>query len=270
MATFDPKYWSPLRAVDLGKRLLDQDMLDQWTAFTSAWLDPVADLSSGAATALMPDVLITVLSEGILSRFGGREFTATLLGQQLTAILRTLKVRRRGAHFQTKIVLNDLRWNGYPIQEMTVIAHGVRMIPGVPTKIRTTGLDITGTITTAALLRWLDDQHFDWRFDVDPSGLIRIRHRRRGYHALIDATIADNRVAVAVHRAGWAGLPVPRRLVSVPALELTELPGRMRVVHAEMQGDRVRFRIEFPETTGSLDLAQIRAAIVAGTTLIVY
>lgn len=65
MATyFDPKSWSPSRAVDLGRRLFDPELLDQWTAFTTAWLDPVADLGAGTVTALMPDVLMTLLSEG--------------------------------------------------------------------------------------------------------------------------------------------------------------------------------------------------------------
>src|SRR5262245_32201864 len=73
MATyFDPTSWSPMRAVDLGKRLFDQSLLEQWLSFTTAWVDPVADLGAGTVTALMPDVLMTVLSEGILSRFGGQ------------------------------------------------------------------------------------------------------------------------------------------------------------------------------------------------------
>ncbi|MFE3360509.1 hypothetical protein ACFXOQ_35730, partial [Streptomyces californicus] len=98
MATyFDPKSWSLAGAVDLGKRLLDPSWIDQWLGFTTSWADPVADLGSGTVTALMPDVLMTVLSEGIFSRFGGREVSATLLGHDLTATLDTFKVRRRGA-----------------------------------------------------------------------------------------------------------------------------------------------------------------------------
>src|SRR5690606_30265492 len=116
MATyFDPKSWSPLWAVDFGKRLFEQSWLEQWISYTTAWVDPVADLGAGTVTALMPDVLLTVLSEGILSRFGGQEVTATLLGHDLTATLEVLKVRRRGAHFQTKTVLTDLHWDKHPI-----------------------------------------------------------------------------------------------------------------------------------------------------------
>ncbi|MBF6144006.1 MULTISPECIES: hypothetical protein [Nocardia] len=271
MATyFDPKSWSPLRAVDLGRRLFDPELLDQWTAFTTAWLDPVADLGAGTVTALMPDVLMTLLSEGILSRFGGREVTATLLGHDLTAILQTLKVRRRGAHFQTKTVLTELRWNGHPIEEMTVIAHGVRLIPGVPTKVRTAGLDVTGTVTTAALVEWLNEKRLDWRFEVHPSGLISARHRTRKFQALVDAAISDNLVTIAVHQAAWSGVRVPRRWVTVAPVTLSDLPNDVRIVRADRQGDRVHFRLELPQITGSFDLGQMRAAIVAGTTLIVF
>ncbi|WP_227979024.1 hypothetical protein [Nocardia spumae] len=271
MATyFDPKSWSPLRAVDLGRRLFDPELLDQWAAFTTAWLDPVADLGSGTVTALLPDVLMTLLSEGILSRFGGREVTATLLGHDLTAILRTLKVRRRGAHFQTKTVLTELRWNGHPVEEMTVIAHGVRLIPGVPTKVRTAGLDVTGAVTTAALMEWLNEKRLDWHFEVHPSGLISARHRQRRFRALADATISDNQLIIAIHEVSWAGVRVPRRWVTVAPVPLTDLPSDLRIVRADRQGDRVNFRIELPAVTGSIDLGQMRAAIVAGTTLIVF
>ncbi|MEV5648011.1 hypothetical protein AB0L57_07155 [Nocardia sp. NPDC052254] len=271
MATyFDPKSWSPLRAVDLGRRLFDPDLLDQWAAFTTAWIDPVADLGSGTVTALLPDVLMTLLSEGILSRFGGREVTAALLGHDLTAILHTLKVRRRGAHFQTKTVLTELRWNGHPVEEMTVVAHGVRLIPGVPTKVRTAGLDVTGTVTTAALMEWLNEKRLDWHFEVHPSGLISARHRRRRFRALVDATIGDNLLTIAIHEAVWSGMRIPRRWVRVAPVPLTDLPDDLRIVRADRQGDRVHFRIELPAITGSLDLGQMRAAIVAGTTLIVF
>jgi hypothetical protein len=74
MATyFDPRSWSPLRAVDPVRRMLDPSWLDQWAGFTTSWLDPFADLGAGTVTALLPDVLITVLSEGIRSRFGGAD-----------------------------------------------------------------------------------------------------------------------------------------------------------------------------------------------------
>ncbi|MBB5913796.1 hypothetical protein BJY24_002663 [Nocardia transvalensis] len=256
MATyFDPKSWSPLRAVDIGRRLLD----------------PVADLSAGTVTALLPDVLMTLLSEGILSQFGGQEVSATLLGHEMTATLRTLKARRRGAHFQTKTVLTDLRWNGHPIEEMTVIAHGVRLVPGVPTKVRTSTLDLTGTVTTAALVDWLNDGRLDWRLGVDETtGLITARHRRRRIRALVDAAVTENLLTIAVHRAHWFGVPIPRRWVRVAPLTLTDLPKHITIVRADRTGDRVRFHIAVPEVAGSFDLAQIRSAIVTGTTLIVF
>ncbi|MFI6368495.1 hypothetical protein ACIBG0_37875 [Nocardia sp. NPDC050630] len=271
MATyFDPTSWSPMRAVDMGKRLFDQSLLEQWIAYTTAWVDPLADFGAGTVTALMPDVLMTVLSEGILSRFGGQEVSATLLGHDLDATLQVLKVRRRGAHFQTKTVLSRLRWDDHPIEQVTVIAHGVRLVPGVPTKARVQQLDLNGTVTTAALVGWLDTQQRDWKLDVDPSGLIRAKHRRRPINALVDAQVRDNLLTVDIHRANWLGIRIPRKLVTAPAVLLDRLPNDARIVHATREGDLVRFRVELPGITGSFDLAQIRSAIVAGTTLIIF
>ncbi|MFI6871065.1 hypothetical protein [Nocardia sp. NPDC050406] len=275
MATyFDPKAWSPLRAVDLGldlgKRLFDQSWLDQWTSFTTAWLDPVADFGAGTVTALMPDVLMTLLSEGILSQFGGQEVEATLLGHDLRARLHTLKVRRRGAHFQSKIVLTELHWNTHPIEELTVIAHGVRLIPGVPTKIRSAQLDLRGAVTVDALLNWINSWQPEWILEPAPDGMIAARHRKRRLRALATAEIADNVLTVTLHRASWWGVRVPRKAARLAPIPLTDLPNHARITRAECVGDYIHFEADLPGLTGSFDLAQIRAAIVAGTTLIVF
>jgi hypothetical protein len=271
MATyFDPKSWPPPWAVDFGKRLFEQSWLEQWISYTTAWVDPVADLGAGTVTALMPDALMTVLSEGILSRFGGQEVSATLLGHDLTATLDVLKVRRRGAHFQTKTVLTELSWDRHPIHEMTVIAHSVRLIPGVPTRVRTAQLDIEGTVTTAALIDWLNDQQLNWKLSVAPDGLVKAVHRHRRITAIADATVRDDMLALDIRRAGWFGIPIPRRMRTLRPIRLPELPMSARVVHATRDGELVRFRVELPEVSGSFDLAQMRSAIVAGTTLIVF
>ncbi|MGQ4597866.1 hypothetical protein [Nocardia sp. R6R-6] len=271
MATHpDPKSWSPLRAVDVGKRLFDQSWLEQWVVLSTAWLDPVADLGSGTVTALLPDVLMTMLSEGILSRFGGQEVSATLLGHDLRATLQVLKVRRRGAHFQAESVLSGLRWDDHSIETVTIIAHGVRLIPGVPTKVRAGRLDLEGTVTIATLVGWLNAQPSHWRLDLHETGLIRARHRRRAVTALVEASVTDHRLGIAVRKASWFGVPIPRRLVGVPAVPLQRLPHDACIAWTVREGELIRFRIELPEITGSFDLAQIRSAILAGTTLIVF
>jgi hypothetical protein len=271
MAThFDPRSLSPLRAVGLGRRLLDPGWFEQWATFTTAWLDPVADLGAGAVTALLPDVLMTLLSEGILSRFGGRVISATLLGSDMTATLESLEARRRGAHFETRAVLHGLRWNGHPIERITVVAHGVRLIPGVPTKLRSTRLDITGTITTTALIGWLNTWRLDWQLGVAADGLITARHRRLRIQALVDASVTDNLLTVRVRQASWMGVRIPRRAFAVTPIPLTDLPKQIAVRSAERDGDLVRFHVDVPDVAGSFDLAQMRSAIVAGTTLIIF
>lgn len=275
MATyFDPKSWSPLRAVDLGmdlgKRLFDQTWVEQWTSFTTAWLDPVADFGAGTVTALMPDVLMTLLSEGILSQFGGQEVSATFLGHDLRATLHTLKVRRRGAHFQSKTVLTELFWNTHPIQELTVIAHGVRLIPGVPTKLRSQQLELSGVISVAALLDWINTWQPDWELEPAANGLVLAKHRHRRIRALAEAEIVDNVLVVKVHSAHWRKVRAPKRMTMLKPIPLTQLPNQARISRAERKGDMIEFAADLPGLTGSFDLAQIRSAIVAGTTLIVF
>jgi hypothetical protein len=103
-----------------------------------------------------------------------------------------------------------------------------------------------------------------------PSGLIRARHRRRLLTALVDASVRDNRLYIEIRRATWFGVRIPRRVIDVPAIPLEHLPKDARIAHADRDGDLIRFRVELPEITGSFDLAQMRSAILAGTTLIVF
>lgn len=262
--------FSPLWAVDLGKRLFEQSWLEQWISYTSAWMEPVADLGAGTVTALLPDTLLTVLSEGILSRFGGHRISATLLGHQLTGTLDVLKVRRRGAHFQTKTVLRDLDWDGLAVAEVTVIGQEVRLVPGVPTRVRANQVDIDGTVGVAALLDRLADRQREWELSITGDRLIRAVHRRRRISAELDAAITDDVLTLDVRRATWFGMPVPRRWRTTRPIAIPELPRGARVRHAVRDGELIRFRIEVSPVSGSFDLAQIRSAIVAGTTLIVF
>ncbi|WP_327148992.1 hypothetical protein [Nocardia sp. NBC_01329] len=269
----DPRSASPfsaLRAVELGRRLFEQTRLEQWVRYTTAWMGPMADLGAGTVTALLPDTLLTVLSEGILSRFGGQELSATLLGHQLTGTLNVLKVRRRGAHFQTKAVLRELRWDERPIDEITVISHEVRLVPGVPTRVRANQIDIEGTVGLATVVDWLASRQREWDLSVTESGLIRAVHRRKRVTAELDASITDDALHLEIHRAHWAGLPVPRRWRAMNPIPMGELPRGARVRWAVRDGALIRFRIELAPISGSFDLTQIRSAIVAGTTLIVF
>jgi len=86
----------------------------------------------------------------------------------------------------------------------------------------------------------------------------------------VEAQVRDNLVTVEIHRASWSGMRIPRNMLTAPAILLDRLPNDARIVHATREGDLVRFRVELPEITGSFDLAQIRSAIVAGTTLIIF
>lgn len=270
-AYFDPgSPFSALRAIDLGKRLFEPSWLEQWIGYTTAWVEPVADLSAGTVTALLPDTLLTLLSEGILSRFGGQEISATLLGHRVTGTLDVLKVRRRGAHFQTKAVLRELNWDNRHIHEVTVISHEVRLVPGVPTRVRANRVDIDGTVTVAAVLGWLADRQREWDLSVTAEGRIHAVHRRKRITAELDASVTDDTLELVVHRARWSGIPVPRRWRTMNPIRIAELPHGARVRRAVRDGDLVRFTIELGPVDGSFDLAQIRAAIVAGTTLIVF
>ncbi|WP_280458306.1 hypothetical protein [Nocardia carnea] len=151
-----------------------------------------------------------------------------------------------------------------------MIAHEVRLVPGVPTRMRSARVDIDGTVTSAALLDRFAGHARDWELSVTGQGIVRAVHRRRRISAELDASITDDVLELDVHRATWFGMPVPPRWRTTEPIRIPELPSGARVRRAVRDGELVRFRIEVAPVSGSFDLAQIRSAIVAGTTLIVF
>ena len=243
--------------------------MDQWVATTAAWVDPVATLGAGTVTALFPDVLLTALSDGIARQFGGREIDLTLRGHAVQGILAELKVRRRGSLFELIAELGDIDISGHPLDNVKVKANGVRVVPGVPTRVRAEQIDVEGAISIEALVDWLNTRDLKWILSVDRTGLIHAKHRVRTLEALVDASVADDMVRLEIHHAHWRGVSVPKLLLPSRGIELAPLPGHTRIVRADRDGHTVRFLLDVPTMNGEIDLAQIRNAIVAGTGLMI-
>ena len=261
---FDPKYWSPSRAAGIGKGWLDQFM-----SATAAVTDPVAVLGAGTVTALMPDVVLSALTEGLLRRYRDRAVDLRVQGSAVKAVLTSLNVARRGSFFQARVDLTDVVWQGRTFAQLTVIANGVRLVPGVPTRLRADQLDITGTTSIATVVDSLAGRDMDWDVTVVESGLLAAEHRRRNITAIVDAAVVDDLVKIDIKSARWHGVPIPRIALPQRAFKLAPLPRDARVVRAERIGHTVRFVLDVPDVHGSLDLGHIRDAIVAGTGLIV-
>lgn len=227
------------------------------TSITTSWVDPVATLGAGTMTALVPDTVMTALSLGIARRFVGREIAVTLQGVPVTARLGSLRVRRQGAHFQSLVRLTGIDWDGHQLEEVTAVANGVRLVPGVPTRVTTARIDLEGRVAVSALLAGINSRGLDWTLQAEDSGLIRAEHRHRRLIAVVDASVADDVLLIEVIRARWRGVPVPRRYLPAPAIPLPPLPNEARNVRATRDGHVVRFTLEIPTLSSSFDLAQL-------------
>jgi hypothetical protein len=249
---------------------LGRSWLDQWFAKTAEWADPVATLGAGAATALLPDVLVSVLSEGVARRFGGQRIDVMLRGQPVSGQLDSLRVKRTGASFRAHTDLTDVDWNGYGFNSLTVTAHGVRLIPSLATRFETEQVDLEGELPLTELIAWLNGHGLQWTLGVDDSGLIRAVHTRRRLVALVDAAVLDDLLRIEVKRATWMGIAIPSALLTARTMRLPALPNDGRIVHASRVGDTVRFAIDLASMSGTVDLAQVRNAIAAGTRLAIW
>lgn len=249
---------------------MGKSWLEQWLSVTSSWVDPVATLGAGTVTALLPDVVLTVLTDGILSRFLGQQIDLTVHGHRVRGVLKLLAVRRTGAVFKGELELVDIDWDGYRIEELRSVAHGVRLIPGVPTRIDAEHIDVEGRVTVASLVEWLNSRGLDWELEALESGLVRATNRDRRFVATCDASVRDDHVRIVVYGAKWFGVPVPGNVIPNRHVQLTPLPNDTRIVRAVRDGREIRFLLDMPAVSGAIDLAQIRDAILAGTALILW
>ena len=249
---------------------LTRTWLAQWFARTASWADPFATLGAGTATALLPDVLVSLLSEGIRRRFVGRRIDLSLRGRPLQAELVSLLVRRRGASFQARIELADIDWDGHTFESLTITASGVRLIPSLASRLVADQIDIEGEVRVAALVGWLNQQGLQWALDVDDSGLIRAHHTRRRLVALVDGSVRNDLLRIQAERAHWFGVLIPAAVLTARTVPLPALPNDGRIVHATRDGDVVRFAVDLASLTGTIDLAQMRSAIAAGSNLIIW
>ncbi|AQA24549.1 hypothetical protein BTZ20_0030 [Rhodococcus sp. MTM3W5.2] len=228
------------------------------SSITTSWVDPVATLGAGTMTALVPDSVMTALSLGIARRYVGREVTVTLQGVPVTARLGSFRVRRQGAHFESRARLTGIDWGGHALEEVTAVANGVRLVPGAPTRVRTAQIDVAGRVALSTLLAQVNLQDgLDWTLFAEESGLIRAEHRHRRLTAVVDASIADDVLRIEVIRARWRGLPVPGRYLPAPVIPLPPLPNDARNVRATRDGHVVRFTLEIPMLSSSFDLTQL-------------
>ncbi len=103
---------------------------DGWA---TRWVEPLADLAAGTTTALVPDVIVTALALGLTHRYVGRTVATDVHGVPVRATVRSVQVRRRRAHLQSRVELAAVDWGGRRVDEVTVVAHGVRVVPGLRT-----------------------------------------------------------------------------------------------------------------------------------------
>ncbi|HEY5855239.1 MAG TPA: hypothetical protein VIW24_14585 [Aldersonia sp.] len=248
-----------------------RSLMDQWIATTTTWADPVAALGAGTVTALMPDVLPTVLTEGVLRRFGGRRIDVSLRARHLRAELAGMQLRRHGAAFDASIDMRDVDFDGRHFDRLTVTADGVKLIPNLATRVTVDHITLTGSMPIADLVEWLHAGEFlDWDLTTEADGLVHAHHRRTRLQAVVDPVIRRHRLRIHVHRARWLGVNIPVGMMPVLSFILPDLPDGSRIVRAVRRDQHVHFEIDCGSRTGTIDLAQIRSAVAAGTRLIVW
>ncbi|CAM3828493.1 hypothetical protein [Smaragdicoccus niigatensis] len=263
----------PSRAVKQGWVLANHVL-----ATTASIIEPLATLSAGTATALMPDSVLYAINEGLVPRLLGRRVDLRYKDRVIQGTLRGLEVRRARARLAVRATLDDLSWNGLEVSHLRIHAEGVQVIPGVPARIWVERIELRGDLVVESVVSWLNGKGLDWELyahdpaprkaDAGPDNFVAY-HRQRRIRAVIDASVTDDTVHVQVVRGRWYGLRIPRTKLTSWAFPLTPIGNDVRILHARRSGETVHVVLDLPSVKGQIDLGQMRDAIIAGTRYVI-
>ncbi|WP_237658134.1 hypothetical protein [Rhodococcus ruber] len=213
-----------------------------------AWMQPLAELGAGTVTALVPDTLVDLLGRGLALRYAGRPVETTVQGAPLRAVVDGVRIRRDRAHLRASVRLSRLDWDDRRIDSLTVTAHGLRIVPGLSTRISAARLDVQGVAPITVVLDWFNSLDTPWRLSRGDD--IRADHRRLNVSAVVDGAVVDDVAYVELLRLRCYGLLVP--VVAARRVPLPPLPAGIRKVYAARLGDDVRFGFEIADVDGVL------------------
>ena len=258
-------------------------------ATTASIMEPLATLSAGTATALMPESVLYAINEGLVPRLLGRRVDLRYKDRVIQGTLRGLQVRRARARLAVRATLDDLSWNGLEVSHLRILAEGVQVIPGVPARIWAERIELRGDLVVESVVSWLNGKGFDWELyahdpaprnaeftsrrrpfsgDAGPDNFVAY-HRQKRIRAVIDASVTDDTVHVQVVRGRWYGLRIPRTKLTSWAFPLTPIGNDVRILHARRSGETVHIVLDLPAVKGQIDLGQMRDAIIAGTRYVI-
>jgi hypothetical protein len=249
-----------------------------WKVASYVVIDPIATLSAGTATALMPDTVITAFNDGLTPMIVGRRIEMRFRDRDVEGILRRLELKRAGARLLVRGVFDEVRWSGLTVTQLRAVAEGVQVVPSVPARISAERIEMRGDIRAEDLVTWLNGKGLSWEFyatdpgprlfEAGPDHLVAV-HRQRKIRAVIDASVTDDTVHVKVVRGRWRGLRLPKTKLTSWAFPLSPLPNDVRILHARRSGEMVHVVLDLPAVKGKIDLAQMRDAVIAGTRYVI-
>jgi len=260
---FDPFGWLGRS----GRREIwdSESWLDAWARATTWWVDPSRWTSLGGPPP-SPERVLFELIEGVARRFAGRRLQITRHGHAVSLVLDGLRVERR-AGVSVHVEAHDVEWGGIGLDEISAVAKDVTFSPGLSAQLSATGVDVTANTSFVDLVPWLQRFVEDtWSLEAVDTGKVVARARDRPLALVVDPSLADGRIHFELREVSWRGLrvPVPGWLRLTRSRPVPELPGGIELVDAWRRQDVVTLRLRLPAFSQTLDLGQLRRAVVGG------
>jgi hypothetical protein len=271
VTAFDPFGWLTRRGRDSSSRASELPWLDAWVRATTWWMDPEAWADFGGEPFASAERMLFDLVEGLARRFAGRRVELKRGGATIRFVLDSLRIERRG-DVEARLDALDVDWGGYRVERANAVARQVSLEPGVPARLSSRTVDVTGSARPESLGPWLEPRlPGSWSLRDAGEGLVAARPRRgpvelRVVPSLVRRSAGCHEVRLELHEVAVAGRAVrlPQRLRPGLTRSLPPLPDGVELLDASYEGGLVRFRLRFPGWSEPLDLDRLREAVLRG------
>lgn len=215
-------------------------------------------LANGAVAARDENErLLGGAAERLVGRFRGRIVELELGGERVRGTFESLRLRS-GEPGQAILVLRDVRWRGFVIDSLGVLAERAAIAPLPDLGLAVSGVRLRARLGAAALLARAGQELPRWRLEPSDRGQVEARSASGCWRFVLEPVRLAPECTVELRELCWRRLRlrVPHWLRLSRRVPLPELPAGLGVIDARWSHAGIELVLSVPPIIRQLRLRE--------------
>jgi hypothetical protein len=157
-----------------------------------------------------------------------------------------------------RVALRDVHWDGVRIQQLSILAEEVAIMPPPNVALRLSGGVLEGRVALRELVAYVDRSVARWQLNVTDAFLIEAVSRDSAARFAFEPVLSGGELEIELRTVRWRGLwlRLPRWIRLTRKIQLPPLPSGIAVSDARRNNATVEFLLSVPSVSSSLDLRE--------------